>query len=739
MKKYLTLFLLAVMGFAAQSQVPQWEWAHQFGSEGTYLGYNTIRHMTYDAEGNTYTLGTFCRNGLLDGQPILADSAVDAGYNVTLLLVKQDTAGRVLWHRTVKSSHDYTSTLPMTLEVNDSNIIVCGKTQLFDSLQAGMEWLFFFDTLITSRQVLAMPESSRRPPFAFGEWTFVATLDLEGSLLSSTFLHVMEPQTQRLRPLSYCWLFNQATTTTDNGVFHRDGSGNNVFVMAQKGLGRGDDPTTLFVNQYSPSGGFAADTFSVTVPEGTSANNYLFYKFSPTWESLTYRPLVQSISGLVPDAGQYRDAVNPPFGCITKAVDVDEEGNYYVAGSVDIGYGIHTYPAHLHFNGSGEIVLNEVEVDFPPFALKLDADGNVLWCSQLHFSSPDRDTRVVSFGGVDVSGEAVYVPIYCKVDSLSVDGVGNFADNAAKCGWMSCDKSTGAWQQVAFSNSMTNMDEGHSTDFVHENFLFVTGYDRSNYEKPEYIECWLTDGTPVDTLHIGRHQGDAWAAVDGSGNLRLRKVTQSTLDLGSHHLECGHNRSMAVFALYHNDAYAEYYQRDSQSIIWDQVLTYTLADSAVTLYATSTSSYPVTFSSSDTNVARCEGRTLYLLSEGSCTITAHCAGDIIYAPADPVSKTLIINHVGIGPNPVASSLRVCPNPAKDRLNLYGITEDILAIELYDMAGRLVVKRDKSSLHANGASSQGSSCSISIAHLPAGSYILKVQTSRQSQHHKVVKN
>ena len=723
MKKSLSLCIFVALAFASMAQQPaQWRWANQHESICNYTSYglNIITHLSHDVAGSTYLVGTFFCYSTIDGQPILADSVAFVSNNIGMLLAKRDTNGNRLWHRAVKSSHAYTDSSPIALEVNDSNIIVCGKTQLFDSLGTGREWLYFFDTMITSQQVLSMPVADRRPPFDFGEWTYVATLDLDGNLLSATFLSVEEPQNHYRRPLSYCWQYYRHTASnTSNGAFHRDASGNNVFVMAQRNLGRDDEPTTLFVSQYSPFGGFAADTFDISIPLGVCANNYLFYKFSPMWDSLTYKPLVQSMDSFVPDPAYYRDVTNAPFGCMTNAMDVDEEGNYYIAGAADIGYGTHSYPFHLYFSSNVSMTVNADEEDFPPFVLKLDVDGNVLWCSQLHFASRYQSTRVVSFTGVDVSGGEVYVPIYSKADSLSVDGVGNFANNMAKCGWMSCDKSTGEWQQVIFSNSMKSMAEARNTNFVHENFLFITGLSRGEDNvSSDIIEYWLSDGTPVDTLHIGTHQGDAWASVDGSGNLRLRKSSQLPFNLGSYHLQCAGNSIMAVCALYHNDAFAEYYHRNGQSILWNQNLSYTLADSAVTLYATSTSGYPVTFSSSDTSIARCEGSTLLLLAEGSCTITAHCAGDILYSPATPISKTLTINHVGIDDSPSSTALRIYPNPTKEQVNLYGLADDVTAVEVYDMAGRLVGR------HGCVVPEGGRYC-FSVANLPAGSYIVKV--------------
>lgn len=63
----------------------------------------------------------------------------------------------------------------------------------------------------------------------------------------------------------------------------------------------------------------------------------------------------------------------------------------------------------------------------------------------------------------------------------------------------------------------------------------------------------------------------------------MRTTFATPEDLGDLHLDYGTNHSMAVIALYHNDAFAFPLSREEQSIIWNQDLNFSLADSPVTL------------------------------------------------------------------------------------------------------------------------------------------------------------
>ena len=81
----------------------------------------------------------------------------------------------------------------------------------------------------------------------------------------------------------------------------------------------------------------------------------------------------------------------------------------------------------------------------------------------------------------------------------------------------------------------------------------------------------------------------------------------------------------------------------NQTITWNQTLSGTYGDAPVTLNAMASSGLPVTYISSNTNVATVNGNTLTIIGGGTATITVSQSGNTNYNPATDVSKTITIN------------------------------------------------------------------------------------------------
>jgi YDG domain len=91
-------------------------------------------------------------------------------------------------------------------------------------------------------------------------------------------------------------------------------------------------------------------------------------------------------------------------------------------------------------------------------------------------------------------------------------------------------------------------------------------------------------------------------------------------------------------------------QATPQTITFDAIAstTKTYGDSAVTVYATSSSALPVTFSTTaSSSVCTIAGDVVTFTGPGSCDVTANQAGDMTYAPAAPVTQTFTINPASL--------------------------------------------------------------------------------------------
>ena len=80
-----------------------------------------------------------------------------------------------------------------------------------------------------------------------------------------------------------------------------------------------------------------------------------------------------------------------------------------------------------------------------------------------------------------------------------------------------------------------------------------------------------------------------------------------------------------------------------QTITFNPLPTKIFGDASFTINATSTSSLPVTFISSDATVASVSGNTITILKAGTVSITAKQAGDATYNAAPDLSQPLTIN------------------------------------------------------------------------------------------------
>jgi hypothetical protein len=81
----------------------------------------------------------------------------------------------------------------------------------------------------------------------------------------------------------------------------------------------------------------------------------------------------------------------------------------------------------------------------------------------------------------------------------------------------------------------------------------------------------------------------------------------------------------------------------SQTITFPAIPAKTYGDAAFTLQATATSGLPVSFVSSNTNVAIISGSTVTIVGAGTTTITASQAGNSTYAAATPMLQTLTVS------------------------------------------------------------------------------------------------
>jgi hypothetical protein len=153
-----------------------------------------------------------------------------------------------------------------------------------------------------------------------------------------------------------------------------------------------------------------------------------------------------------------------------------------------------------------------------------------------------------------------------------------------------------------------------------------------------------------------------------------------------------------------------------------------VGDPAFDLTASSSSGYPISYTSSNLDVATMiSGSTLSIVGAGTSDITASQIGDDYYNPATPVVRTLTVLP-GTGIDAVTSEMvRIYPNPASGTIF---IQSNILMnnISILDMLGRTMNQYQPNSVNEK----------VDISHLANGIYFVKIQCGDREYLRKIEK-
>ena len=127
----------------------------------------------------------------------------------------------------------------------------------------------------------------------------------------------------------------------------------------------------------------------------------------------------------------------------------------------------------------------------------------------------------------------------------------------------------------------------------------------------------------------------------------------------------------------------------SQYISFSALEDKTVGDASFYPGAKSDSKLPISYTSSNTNVAKIENGKIVLVGSGKTTITANQSGNNTYLEADAVSQELTVNSDVLSVEEVEKDeekLLVYPNPST---GLFQISENI-NYSIYDVTGRLIL-------------------------------------------------
>lgn len=438
-KKYtiLLLWVLVVLTTQAQSITGQYEWTTFFaGYDESFYPSQKILCTEVDDSGYVYYYGCFgseTTQGLYGLEGRFDSTQLDSVYNsakYNTFIAKYDTLGHRIWMRTVRSNGQ---TSPGWMELHGDTIHLVGMCYMNED----NDYLSFFDTVIQYNEVIALPANEWRPPYAT-MFNYYTKMDLNGNVLNTIFMQCQDRAELYYHNHQRVYHRKNLTTLFGNGPvpMHVDKSGNLYLITNCSWHGIGDSVYTVIT--YNGDSTYRNEFLLPYNLEADTLNNVatcvrpMIYKFNSEGQLLWHKFLAFESEGLPADSLWYRLAFGRelPSGVFAHwimefhGMDVDEEDNLYLTGSVDMEAPSkwsdeydelsYDYPCRIYFDSTHYIQMNNyAELQSPTFAIKLDTSGAVQWLNQPHSLYNEREHyqiwNEVIYGSITVSNGKAYL------------------------------------------------------------------------------------------------------------------------------------------------------------------------------------------------------------------------------------------------------------------------------------------------------------------------------------------
>ncbi|PQJ78549.1 T9SS type A sorting domain-containing protein [Polaribacter porphyrae] len=167
-------------------------------------------------------------------------------------------------------------------------------------------------------------------------------------------------------------------------------------------------------------------------------------------------------------------------------------------------------------------------------------------------------------------------------------------------------------------------------------------------------------------------------------------------------------------------------QKADQSITFNILPDKAVGDADFSLTATSSANLPITYSSSDTNVATVNGNIVSIVAMGNTTITASQNGNTNYNAAVDVTQNLTVTATASTKDFESIGVKLYPNPTSGLFSLIHTT-DINSIIIYNTLGQKIKEfiNPKESVFI-------------IRELKKGIYMIKIKNEKGTATSKIIK-
>ncbi len=691
MKKVILLVLILNFQFSILNSLRAqgFEWVRTYTGQEVTSGVTTNQLLgsCVDSAGNLYILGEFSPQAQLCGESLLPMDVITTPLKRAVVVAKLSPSGELLWHKAIYNGKQscYAYALRM---VGDSSIMTMVSMGLpYDHGYNEYMNLYYLDTLLTGNDDYLMPTDSVSSNYYTTFITFdfdgneterhiicKGLTDTNGNILTSRITHGIDFDKMSAQMLS-----------SEN--FNIDADGNILVVRSVHedyingrycdtceggyyywGIDKGTIGSIMIVVD-----GTHTLTYPVLYP--TALWNQQIIKFSPHFDSL--------IGAIYIFDSALTHRSRPTIK--VHSFNIDKYNNLYINLS-----GV-MIPSELRIANSNSLDLGDTTIGLC-WALRYNSDLFATSLIKLSYfgDCPDHpqinitDNYIGDTNSVFVSGYTDWI------SSNVVNGIVYQNDTIA------IPNKSGFWLQLN-KNDLSLLSYGLAKpgDNGKVTYPHIATKNNRVFSQISFLGN-ITFGDSIIYASRSSDYDKAFAIWDYDGHeLMLKKYNMSNVNnlvnspiiidsivylTGSIFEDAifdsirihNYGYSQVFIAKYVDTAFMHPYphssDRQEQSIVWQQELSFNLADSPILLTANATSGLPVVYSCGDSSIAYSDGSTLYLLRNGTTTVTASQQGDSYYLPAEPVTKTLQVNDVGMDAL-ANSSPQIFPNPTSGMVTI----------------------------------------------------------------------
>ena len=681
MKKFISLLFLLAASLPAFSQ--HFDWVKTYTGEEVTSGVTTNQLIgsCVDSAGNLYILGEFSPQAQLCGTNLLPFEVIETSRPrwQGVVIAKLSPSGELLWHKAIYNGKQgcYAHALRM---VGDSSIMAMVRFFLpYGSSASNYRNLYYLDTLLTGNDDYLMPTDSVTDDNITAFITFdfdgnaierhlvcVGYLDSTGNELTGSDIRgPSAPDKLNVKPLS-------------SECFNIDSEGNiyiirsaSDMVTGSRGTWRMDDGTISAMKIVVDG----THNLFYPIPYRTALWNQQIMKFSPHFDSLI-GSVYMFDSALAyqrgPTINVYSFNVDKRNDMYINMSATNVPAGLSIANSTSLGLGDSTSGICWTMRYSPDLLATGL--------IRLSYDGNYQSYPQINITDnciDDTSSLFVS-GYANWSSSADIQSITYQNDMLDITNMSGFwlrlkKDDLSLISYVRVlpgDNGRVNYPHLAISKNRVFSQISFRSSII---FGDTTIYTNQSSDNDKAFAIWDTAGNALMFIRYGLsdignlirppHVRDSIVYLTGS---LWEDATFSDITTQNY------GYSQVYIAKYVDPAFSQPYEhpsdREEQSIVWQQELSFNLADSPIPLTADATSGLPITYTCNDSSIAYSDGTMLYLLRNGTTTVTASQQGDSDYLPAEPVTKTLQVNDVGTDAL-ANSSPQIFPNPTSGMVTI----------------------------------------------------------------------